>query len=100
IRTIMQFEFLAKRYISTVLATFLVLSALMFLLVVRNSLKNAILRHESMLAAYFAIYAICYLMMSVGWKRPVLVNNYMLSALTVRLVIWISIVRPTEDALA
>jgi|SRR5215469_5223472 hypothetical protein len=97
IRTVMQFEFLAKRYISTVLATFLVLSALMFLLVVRNSLKNAILRHESMLAAYFAIYAICYLMMNVGWKRPVLVNNYMLSALTLCLVVWISIFRPVPE---
>jgi hypothetical protein len=97
IQAMMQFEFLAKRYISTVLAAFLVLSAVLFLLVVRNSLKSSLLRHETMLAAYFTIYAVSYLIMSLGWKRPVLVNNYMLSALTVCLVVWISVWRPTEE---
>jgi hypothetical protein len=100
LEAVMQFEFLSKRYISTVLATFLVLSAILFLLVVHNSLKSNILRHESMLAAYFGIYAICYLMMSVGWKLPILVNNYMLSAVTVCLVVWISVFRPSEEPIA
>jgi hypothetical protein len=97
IAAVMQFEFLAKRYISTVLATFLVLSAVLYLLVVHNSLKSNKLQHESMLAAYFGIYAVCYLIMSVGWKLPISVNNYMLSALTVCLVVWISIFRPTPE---
>ncbi len=100
LQAVMQFEFLAKRYVSTVLAAFLVLSAVLFLMVVRNSLKSNILRHETMLAAYFTIYAISYLIMSLGWKRPILVNNYMLSALTVCLVIWISVFRPTEELAA
>ena len=99
LQAVMQFEFLAKRYVSTVLATFLVLSAVLFLLVVRTSLKNILLRHETMLAAYFTIYAVCYLIMNMG-KRPILVNNYMLSALTLCLVIWISLFRPRPDLTA
>jgi hypothetical protein len=100
IAAVMQFEFLAKRYLSTVLATFLVLSAVLYLLVVHNSLTSNKLRHESMLAAYFAIYAVCYLIMSVGWQLPILVNNYMLSALTVCLVVWMSIFRPSPETAA
>jgi hypothetical protein len=100
LQAVMQFEFLAKRYVSTVLASFLVLSAILFLLVVRNSLKSNVLRHETMLAAYFTIYAVSYLIMSLGWKRPILVNNYMLSALTVCLVVWISVFRPREQMAA
>ncbi len=100
LEAIMQFEFLAKRYVSTMLAAFLVLSAVLFLLVVRNSLRSSVLRHETMLAAYFTIYAVSYSIMSLGWKRPILVNNYMLSALTVCLVVWISVFRPNEELAA
>ncbi len=94
LQAILQFEFLAKRYISTVLAIFLVLSALLFLVVVRNSLKSSLLRHETMLAGYFAIYAVAYFAANMGWGRKTQVNNYMLSALTLCLVLWISIFKP------
>ena len=97
LQAVVQFEFLAKRYISSVLALFLVLSALLFLFVVRDSLKTSLFRHESMLAAYFAIYATAYFVMNMGWTKKTQVNNYMLSALTLCLVIWLSIFRPTAD---
>ena len=97
LRLLMHFEFLAKRYISTVLALFLVFSAGTFLLIIRNSLRNELLRHESMLAAYFGIYAIAYLVVNMGWIRTTLVNNYLLSALTVLLVVWISVFRPHPE---
>jgi hypothetical protein len=97
LQAVLQFEFLAKRYISTVLALFLVLSAGLFVVVVRNSLRSSLLRHESMLAAYFTIYAVFYFVMNMGWTRPILVNNYMLCALTLCLVIWISVFRPDPE---
>ncbi len=99
LQLIMRFEFLATRYLSTVLAVFLILSALLFLLAVRNSLKSNLFRHEGMLAAYFGIYAIAYLIVNTGWKRAIYVNNYMLSALTLCLVVWISIFRPHREML-
>jgi len=99
VQVVMRFEFLATRYLSTVLAVFLVLSALLFLLAVRNSLKSSLFRHEGMLAAYFGIYAIAYLIVNTGWKRAIFVNNYMLSALTLCLVIWISVFRPHRELL-
>jgi hypothetical protein len=97
LQAILQFEFLAKRYISSVLALFLVLSAVLFLLAARNSLKSSLFRHESMLAVYFTIYALFYFVMSMGWSRPIVVNNYMLAALTLCLVIWISVFRPNPQ---
>jgi hypothetical protein len=97
LQAILQFEFLAKRYVSTVLALFLLFSGLLFLVVIRNSLKNNLLRHESMLAAYFGIYAICYFTVNMGWARKSLMNNYMLSAVTLCLVIWISVLRPGQE---
>src|SRR5579871_2946819 len=97
LQVVMQFEFLAKRYISTVLALFLGFSALLFLIVVRNSVKSNLLRHESMLAAYFGIYSVCYFAVNMGWASKSLTNNYMLSALTLCLVIWISVFRPSSE---
>ena len=94
---VLQFEFLVKRYISTVLALFLGFSALLFLVVVRNSLRSNLLRHETMLAAYFGIYAVCYFAVNMGWAKKTLTNNYMLSALTLCLVIWISVFRPGPE---
>ena len=94
IEAMLRFEFLVMRYISTVLAVFLGLSAGLFLLVIRNSLKSSLFRHESMLVAYFAIYAIAYFVVNMGWKRTIFINNYMLSALTLCLVMWISVFRP------
>lgn len=96
LQAILQFEFLTKRYISTVLAVFLLLSAVLFLFVVRSSLRSNLFRHESMLAAYFAIYAVAYFVMNMGWSKKTAANNYMLSALTLCLLIWISIFRPNQ----
>lgn len=97
LQVVLQFEFLAKRCISTVLALFLGFSALLFLVVIRNSVKSNLLRHETMLAAYFGIYAVCYFTVNMGWAKKTLANNYMLSALTICLVIWISVFRPGHD---
>ena len=97
LQTIMHFEFLAKRYLSTVLAVLLVLSALLFLMVINNSLKRISFRHEGMLAVYFGIYAVAYLVVNMGWKPAIRVNEYMLSALTVCLVIWISVFQPSQE---
>jgi len=97
LQVMLQSEFLAKRYISTVLALFLVFSAVLFLVTIRHSLRSELLRHESMLAAYFGIYAIAYFTVNMGWTRTTLVNNFMLSAVTILLVIWISVLRPGPE---
>jgi len=97
IQVVLQFECLVTRYISTVLALFLGFSALLFLVVIRNSIRSNFLRHESMLAVYFGIYAVCYFAVNMGWTKKTLVNNYMLSALTLCLVIWISLFRPGPE---
>jgi len=94
---VMQFEFLAKRYVSSVLAIFLILSALMYLVVSRNSLKNALFQHESMLAAYLGIYAIAAFAINMGWISTPIVNHYTLSAVTICLVIWMSVFRPAQS---
>ena len=93
----MQFEFVAKRYISTVLAIFLLFSALLFLVVIRDSFKISLFRHETMLAAYFGIYAVAALSINVGWAKPILVNNYVASALTLCFVIWMSVFKPDRE---
>jgi hypothetical protein len=97
LQAVMQFEFLAKRYISSVLCIFLVLSALLYLLIIRNSLKSSLFQHEGMLAAYFGIYAIAAFAINMGWGATPLVNHYTLSAVTLCLVIWISILKPVEN---
>lgn len=97
LEAILQFEFLAKRYISTVLALFLVFSALLFLVVIRNSLKSSLLRHESMLALYLGIYAIAYFAVDMGWAKARWMSNYLLAAVTICLVVWISVLRPGRE---
>jgi hypothetical protein len=97
LQAIMQFEFLAKRYISSVLALFLVFSAALYLIAIHNSLKSSLFRHESMLAAYFGIYATAYFSINMGWAMPTLVNNCLASALTLCFVIWMSVFKPREE---
>ena len=97
LQAIMQFEFLAKRYISSVLAIFLILSAVLYLVVIHNSLKSSLFRHEGMLAAYFGIYAVAYFSIDMGWARAILVNNYLASALTLCFVIWMSVFKPRAE---
>jgi len=97
LRAMIQFEFLAKRYISSVLALFLVFSAALFLIAIRNGSKSSLFRHEGMLAAYFGIYAVAYFSIDMGWAMPTLVNNYLASALTLCFVIWMSVFKPREE---
>ena len=85
---------LVIRYISSVLAIFLVLSAVLFFLVIRNSSKAELFRHEGMLAVHFSIYAIVYFVVDVGWTKALLVNRYMLWAFTLCLIIWIIAFNP------
>jgi hypothetical protein len=97
LQAIMQFEFLTKRYVSTVLALFLVLSALMYLVSIRNSLKSSLFRHEGLLVVYFGIYAVGSFAINMGWSSIPLINHYTLSAITVCLVIWISVLKPNQE---
>jgi hypothetical protein len=97
LQTIMQFEFVAKRYISMVLAIFLVFSALLFLIVIRDSLTIRLFRHESMLAVYFGIYAVVVLLVNIGWTSTPRVNSYLASALTLCFVAWISVFKPGQE---
>ena len=90
----MHYEFLVKRYLSSVLAIFLLLSAVLFLTVIRNGAKSSLLRHEGMLAAYFGIYAIAALLVDEGWVRAIFVNGYFMSALTLCFVAWFSVFKP------
>ena len=90
------FEFLVGRYISTVLAIFLLLSAVLFFFVIRSGFQTDLFRHEGMLAVHFSIYAIAYFLIDIGWTRSDLVNKYMLSAFTICLVIWISAFKPDD----
>jgi hypothetical protein len=97
LQAFIQFEFVAKRYISTVLAIFLVFSALLFVIVIRDSLRISLFRHETMLAVYFGIYAIVVLLVNVGWTSALRVNNYLASALTLCFVAWMSVFRPRDN---
>jgi len=72
---VMHFGILATRYISTVLAIFLVLSAVLFFVVVGNIRTSSLFQHEGLMAAYFAIYAIAAFLIDVGWVRAVFVNG-------------------------
>jgi hypothetical protein len=91
---IMHFGFLVTRYVSSVLAIFLVLSAVLFLIAVNNGIESSVLRHEGLLAAYFGIYAVATLLAGVGWSRPVFMNGYLASSLTLCFVLWFSAFRP------
>jgi hypothetical protein len=93
---VMHFEMLVMRYVSTVLAIFLVLSAVLFFFVVRDGFSTELFRHEGMLAIHFSIYAVVYFLVDIGWTDTLLVNKYMLSAFTLCLVIWISAFKPHQ----
>jgi hypothetical protein len=91
---VLQFGFLVTRYISSVLAIFLILSAALFLIAVNNGTKSSLFRHEGMLAVYFGIYAIAMLLVGTGWVRTTLVNGYLASGLTLCFVAWFSVLKP------
>jgi hypothetical protein len=90
----MHFGIQATRYLSSVLAVFLILSAILFLLVVGNVLASSVFRHEGLVAAYFAIYAIAAFLIGEGWVKAAFVNGYFLAALTLCFVAWFSIFKP------
>jgi hypothetical protein len=89
--TALHFGITATRYVSSVLAIFLVLSAILFFVVVGNRLTISAVRHEGMMAAYFAIYALAAFLIGRGWALADLVNGYFLSALTLCFVAWFSV---------
>ena len=82
---VMHFGIQATRYISSVLAIFLLLSA------VRTS---SVFQHEGLMAAYFAIYAIAAFLIDMRWVRTTLVNGYFVSAITLCFVAWFSVFKP------
>lgn len=96
LQAVMQFEFITKRYISTMLAIFLVFSALLFLIVIRESFTMKLFRHETMLAGYLGVYAVCAFLIDMGFIKAIFVNRYLASVLTLCFVAWVSIFKPTE----
>lgn len=90
---LLHFAIQATRYISSVIAIFLVLSAILFLIAVGNGRASVEFRHEGIMAAYFAIYAISAFLIDVGWALADMVNGYFLAALTLCFVAWFSVFR-------
>jgi hypothetical protein len=95
---LMHFEFLAKRYTSTVLAVFLILSATLFVVAIRNGLQNSLVRHQGMLASYFGIYALAAFLIDMGFTRATAINGYLSAALTLCFAVWMSVFRPQPFA--
>jgi hypothetical protein len=94
--TVMHFEIQATQYISSVLAIFLLASAVLFLLVVHDAWHSSIWRHEGMLAVYFGVYATAALIIEMDWIGTSLVNSYVAAVLTLCFVLWITVFRPQE----
>jgi hypothetical protein len=92
--TIMHFGIAATRYTSSVLAIFLVLSAILYFVVIGNVRASDGFRHDGVMAAYFAIYAIAAFLIDIGWARAIFVNGYFVSAITLCLVAWLSVSKP------
>jgi hypothetical protein len=91
---VMHFGIQSSRYVSSVLAIFLVLSAILFLVVVGNGQTSSVVRHEGIMASYFAIYAISAFVIDAGWIRAVFVNGYFVSAITLCIVAWFGVFKP------
>jgi hypothetical protein len=92
---VMHFSIQSTRYISSVLAIFLVLSAVLYLIVVGNGKTSNVFRHEGMTAAYFAIYAIAAFAIGTGWALAELVNGYFIAAITLCWLAWFSVFKPS-----
>ena len=91
---VMHFGIQATRYTSSVLAIFMLLSALLFLANVRDVRANSVFQREGIMAAYFAVYAIAAFLIDTGWVRAIFVNGYFFSALTLCFVAWFSVFKP------
>jgi hypothetical protein len=95
----MHFGIQATRYISSVLAIFLTLSAVLFFVSVRPTRSSTVFQAEGIMAAYFAIYAIAAFLIDMGWVKTTLVNGYFVSAITLCFVAWFSLFRPQSMAI-
>ena len=91
---VMHFAIQATRYISSVLAIFLVLSAVLFFVVAGHGQINSVVRHDGIMAAYFAIYALAAFLIDVGWALADLVNGYFIAAITLCWIAWFSAFKP------
>jgi hypothetical protein len=91
---VMHFGITATRYISSVLAIFLILSAILFFVVVGNVRLSDTFRHEGLMAAYFAIYAIAAFLIDSSWAIADLVNGYFIAAITLCWLAWFSVFKP------
>jgi cbb3-type cytochrome oxidase subunit 3 len=91
---VMHFGIQATRYISSVLAIFLVLSAVLYFVLVGNRRTSGAMRHDGIMAAYFSIYAIAAFLIDAGFSRAVFVNGYFVSAITLCFIAWFSAFRP------
>jgi hypothetical protein len=89
---VMHFQIQATRYIASVLSIFLLLSAVLFLVSVRD--RTTSFRREGIMAAYFAIYAIAAFLIEMGWVRAMFVNGYFVAAITLCFVAWVSVFKP------
>jgi hypothetical protein len=92
---VMHFTIQATRYISSVLAIFLVLSAVLFFVAVGNDRASSVLRHDALMAAYFAIYAIAAFLIDTGWAIADFVNGYFVAAITLCWLAWFSVFKST-----
>jgi hypothetical protein len=93
---LMHFEFLVMRYISSVLAIFLLLSSVLFVVVIREARHSVFLRHEGMLAVYFSVYTMASFAIEMDWIRKSLLNGYVVAALTLWFVLWMTVFRPQQ----
>ena len=93
---LMHFEIQATQYISSVLAVFLLLSAVIYFTTIHDAWQKSIWRHEGMLAVYFGVYATASFIIELDWFRTPLVNGYIAAALTLCFVAWITIFQPHE----
>lgn len=91
---VMHFAIQARRYTSSALAIFLVLSAVLYFVVVGNAQKTSVFRHEGIMAAYFAIYTVTAFLIGAGVLRAIFVNGYFLSAMTLCFIAWFSAFKP------
>ena len=87
----MHFEIQATRYVSSVLAIFLFLSAGLFFMAGPQARTVNVLQREGIMAAYFGVYAIAAFLIDMGWVRTTLVNGYFVSAITLCFVAWFSV---------
>jgi hypothetical protein len=94
--SVMHFEIQATQYVSSVLAIFLLLSAVLYLVVIHDAWHSSIWRHEGMLAVYFGVYATAAFTIEMNWIGTSLVNSYVAAALTLCFVLWITVFRPQE----